>query len=215
MAERRMIAKTIIDSDAFHDLSIEAQALYFNLAIVHTDDDGFCNKPKSALRELGLPASALEELIASKFIYAFPSGIVVIKHWLIHNLIRKDAYNETKYKEEKYALYYDENGAYTTTPTPLPVTHLLRSCNDVVTEALQLRNGSVTEALQDCNKSLTQDRLGKERKGKDRLGKGNNKPAAAKNLSTSDALNVIADLRSQYIEEVTYEASPDDEASNF
>ena len=43
MAERRMFAKTIIDSDAFLDMPLSAQSLYFHLAM-RADDDGFINK---------------------------------------------------------------------------------------------------------------------------------------------------------------------------
>ena len=40
MAERRMFALTITDSDAFLDMSLSAQALYFHLCM-RADDDGF------------------------------------------------------------------------------------------------------------------------------------------------------------------------------
>lgn len=40
-----MFAKTIIDSDAFLDMPLSSQALYFHLAM-RADDDGFINNPK-------------------------------------------------------------------------------------------------------------------------------------------------------------------------
>ena len=40
MAERRMFAKTIIDSDAFLDMPLSTQALYFHLSM-RADDEGF------------------------------------------------------------------------------------------------------------------------------------------------------------------------------
>ena len=49
MAERRMFAKTIIDSDAFLDMPLTAQALYFHLSM-RADDDGFVNNPKKIQR---------------------------------------------------------------------------------------------------------------------------------------------------------------------
>ena len=52
-------------------------------------------------------------LIAKRFVLIFESGVVVIKHWRIHNLIQKDRYKETKYLEEKSTLVLDENNAYT------------------------------------------------------------------------------------------------------
>ena len=45
MAERRMFAMTIIDSDAFLDMPLSAQSLYFHLCM-RADDDGFLNNPK-------------------------------------------------------------------------------------------------------------------------------------------------------------------------
>jgi hypothetical protein len=55
----------------------------------------------------------LKLLIAKNFIIPFESGIVVIKHWKIHNYIAKDRYKETKYIDEKSTLMLDEKGAYT------------------------------------------------------------------------------------------------------
>ena len=110
MAERRMFAKTIIDSDAFLDMPPTTQLLYFHLSM-RADDDGFVNKPKSVMRMIGATQGDIEMLIIKKFIIPFESGIVVIKHWKIHNYIRNDRYTETKYKEEKALLMLDENNA--------------------------------------------------------------------------------------------------------
>ena len=45
LADRRMFAKTIIDSDAFLDMPQSTQLLYFHLSM-RADDDGFINNPK-------------------------------------------------------------------------------------------------------------------------------------------------------------------------
>ena len=113
MAERRMFAKTIIDSDSFLDMPLSAQCLYFHLSM-RADDDGFVNNPRKIMRMIGASDDDARLLIAKKFLIAFESGVVVIKHWRIHNYIRKDTYNETKYKEEKATLALDENNSYTT-----------------------------------------------------------------------------------------------------
>ena len=112
MAERRMFAKTIIDSDAFLDMPISAQLLYFHLGM-RSDDEGFVNKPKTIMRIMNAGDDDMKLLIAKKFIIPFESGIVVIKHWKIHNYIQKDRYTETKYKNERGKLLLDENKAYT------------------------------------------------------------------------------------------------------
>ena len=112
MAERRMFAKTIIDSDAFLDMPLSTQSLYFHLSM-RADDDGFINNPKKIQRMIGSSDDDLRVLVAKKFIIPFDSGIVVIKHWKIHNYIRSDRYKETVYQEEKSLLETKENKAYT------------------------------------------------------------------------------------------------------
>lgn len=112
MAERRMFAKTIIDSDAFLDMPLSSQCLYFHLSM-RADDDGFINNPKKIQRMIGASDDDLKLLIAKNFIIPFETGIVVIKHWKIHNYIQKDRYKETVYKEEKAQLHVKKNNAYT------------------------------------------------------------------------------------------------------
>lgn len=107
-----MFSKTIIDSDNFLDMPLTAQALYFHLAM-RADDDGFINNPKSIMRNTNGSKDDLKMLEANKFIICFDSGIVAIRHWKIHNYIRKDRYNPTKCQEEISQLSIDENGQYT------------------------------------------------------------------------------------------------------
>ena len=141
MAERRMFAKTIIDSDAFLDMPTSARLLYYDLSM-RADDDGFINSPKKIIRMTGAAEDDLKVLIIKKFVIPFENGVVVIKHWFIHNYIRKDTYNETPYKEEKARLLIDENKSY-----------------KLISE------GSILSV----DGSLTQDRLGKDRLGKDSI----------------------------------------------
>jgi len=112
MAERRMFAKTIVDSDAFLDMPLSAQALYFHLSM-RADDDGFVNNPKKIQRMIGASDDDYKILIAKSFILLFESGVIVIKHWRINNYIRGDRYKETVYTEEKEFLTVKDNGSYT------------------------------------------------------------------------------------------------------
>ena len=112
MAERRMFAKTIIDSDAFLDMPLSTQALYFHLNM-RADDDGFVNNPKKIQRLIGCSDDDLKLLAAKSFIIPFESGVVVIKHWRINNYIQKDRYHETNYQDEKALLHIKGNNAYT------------------------------------------------------------------------------------------------------
>ena len=112
MAERRMFAKTIVTSDAFLDMPPSARCLYFLLAMM-ADDDGFVNAPNSIMRQAGATLDDMKLLMVKRFILTFESGVIVIKHWKIHNLIQKDRYKETTYLEEKALLTLDDKNAYT------------------------------------------------------------------------------------------------------
>jgi hypothetical protein len=112
MAERRMFAKTIIDSDAFLDMPLSTQALYFHLSM-RADDDGFINNAKKIQRMLGCNDDDLKILLSKNFIIPFETGVCVIKHWKIHNLIQKDRYKPTVYSEHKSKLSLKNNNVYT------------------------------------------------------------------------------------------------------
>ena len=148
LAERRMFAKTIVTSDAFLDMPPTARCLYFFLAMM-ADDDGFMNAPNSAIRQSGATVDDMKLLIAKRFVLTFESGVVVIKHWRIHNYLQKDRYKETVYLKEKSLLELDENNAYT-----------------------EVVSNMDTECIQGGYKVYTQDRLGKESKVKDSEGEG-------------------------------------------
>ena len=174
MAERRMFAKTIIDSDAFLDMPQSSQLLYFHLSM-RADDDGFLNNPKSIMRNVGCKDDDINLLIIKKFLIPFESGVVVIKHWKIHNYIRSDRYKETKYKEERDSLLLDENNAYT------------QSKND-----LGIPNGYQMD---------TQDRLGKDSIGK--VNKEKSKKENLFSLFVDD-YNISETLQAKLTEWLTY-----------
>jgi hypothetical protein len=111
MAEKRMFAKTIVLSDAFLDMPLTARCLYFTLGML-ADDDGFVNSPKSIIRQCGASVDDLKVLLSKKFLLAFESGVIVIKHWRINNYLRNDRYHETAYISEKNELLIDEQGIY-------------------------------------------------------------------------------------------------------
>jgi len=139
MAERRMFAKSIIDSDAFLEMSASAQSLYFHLAM-RADDEGFVNNPKRIQRMVGSADDDLKILIAKRYVLVFASGIIVIKHWKIHNYIQNDRFKPTMYQEERAMLAVKPNKAYT--------------------------EATDTECIQSGYKMDTQVRLGKSSIGK-------------------------------------------------
>lgn len=111
MAERRMFAKKIIDSDAFLDMPLTTQALYFHLSM-RADDDGFINNPKRIQRVIGCSDDDMKLLIAKQYIIPFESGVVVIKHWKIHNYIQNDRKVATLCADEKSLLELTKNKEY-------------------------------------------------------------------------------------------------------
>ena len=112
MAERRMFTDKITESDVFLDMPLSTQALYFHFCM-NADDDGFVKNPKRIQRMLGASDDDCKLLIIKRFVLPFESGVIVIKHWRMHNLLRKDRYKPTEYIEEKSMLKIKENGAYT------------------------------------------------------------------------------------------------------
>ena len=118
MAERRMFAKRIIDSDAFTELPPTTQALYFHLCM-GADDDGFNNQIRRGMFNAHADRNDFELLVQKRFIIPFDSGVIVIKHWRMHNLIKNDRYKHTAYIDEMSALVLKENGVYTESGTQL------------------------------------------------------------------------------------------------
>lgn len=187
MANRRMFAKTIIDSDAFLDMPPSSQVLYFHLAM-RADDDGFINNPKTIMRIVGAKDDDIKLLIAKKFIIPFASGVVVIKHWRIHNYIQKDRYTETKYIDEKNQLIINKKNGYS-----LKQISLLDDEND---------NVYILD---------TQVRLGKDR---DRLGKDRLELERDKNKATRFIKPTIDEIKT-FLNDQEYETDTDRYADRF
>lgn len=119
MAERRMMSKKIIHSDAFLDLPSTTQNLYFHL-LLEADDEGFVNNPKRIQKTIGASDGDAQLLVDKKFIILFESGIVVIKHWRIHNYIQNDRFKSTSYIQERSMLSVEENNGYKLYPKCTP-----------------------------------------------------------------------------------------------
>ena len=112
MAEKRMFTQKIVDSDAFLDMPLSTQALYFHLNM-RADDDGFINNPKRIQRTIGASEDDLKLLIAKRFCICFENGVIVIKHWRMHNTLKKDRYKPTQYQEQYELLEVKDNNSYT------------------------------------------------------------------------------------------------------
>ncbi len=112
MANKRMFCLDIVNSDAFLDMPLSAQALYFHLGM-RADDDGFIGNPKSIQRLAGASQDDLMLLITKRFLIAFDNGVIAIKHWRMNNYIQKDRKKDTVYIELLNSLEVKANGSYT------------------------------------------------------------------------------------------------------
>ena len=160
MAERRMFSKKITEADQFTELPPTTQALYFHLCM-SADDDGFSNEIRKSMFNAHASTTDFKTLVDKRFIIPFDSGVIVIKHWKMHNLIRNDRYKETQFVEEKAMLLLKKNGAYTEADT------------------VGIPNVNQT----DTQYRLGEDSVGKDRLGEDRRGKDN---SCAKRTSEID-----------------------------
>lgn len=140
-----MLSKTVIDSDAFLDMPLSTQALYFHLSM-RADDDGFLNNAKKIMRLIGSNQNDYDLLLLKAFIIQFPDGICVIRDWRINNYIRSDRYKETIFKDEKAMLDIQENGRYslkdaTVDTVGIPEVHHCETQISIGKDSIELDKG--------------------------------------------------------------------------
>lgn len=158
MAERRMMAKSVIETDRFMDMPMSSQCLYFHL-LLRADDDGFIKNPSAIRREVGCGEDDMKLLVAKQFILSFDTGVIAIRHWKIHNYIRKDMYHPTECQAERALL---TGGADKTAYAPKDGVQI-QGCNVIVTDSLQGCNGIVTDTSHGRTEPVS---IGKVRLGK-------------------------------------------------
>ena len=136
MAQKRMFTMKIVDSDAFLDMPLSAQCLYFHLNM-RADDDGFVGNPRKIMRMIGASEDDMKLLLAKKFLILFENNVVVIKHWWMHNTLIKDRYHETSYTDEKDQLKLKENRSYTLDGEGIPLLQVQQqNVNEMLTECI-------------------------------------------------------------------------------
>lgn len=142
MAQRRMFSKKITDTDHFLEMPLSTQALYFHLNM-GADDEGFIDRARTIQRTIGASNDDMKILISKGFLIPFESGVVVIRHWRIHNYIQSDRFQNTIYQDEKSQLEYDQS------------------------KVANFNTGK--KCIQNVSNTEPQVRLGKDRLDKDRL----------------------------------------------
>lgn len=106
-----MLARKIIESDSFMNLSSEAQSLYLHMCM-SADDDGFVNNISYIIRGTNTQKENYEELCDNNYVIPLEDGLSVITHWKVHNYIQKDRYRPSIYTEEKERLEISKGNIY-------------------------------------------------------------------------------------------------------
>lgn len=154
LAQKRMFTMKIVDSDAFLDMPATTQCLYFHLNM-RADDDGFIGNPKRIMKITGASEDDLRLLIAKRFVLTFEDGVIVIKHWRMHNTLSRDRYVETSYTDEKKMLLLKDNGSYSLTGgNPIDDTRLIERSGR---QTQQRRNKDATKTHSDKGLDIDKD----------------------------------------------------------
>lgn len=175
MSERRLFSTKVTESDAFLDMPLSSQALYFHICL-NCDDDGVCDSPRKIIRMVGAQADDLNILVTKRFLLQLSQNVFVIKHWLIHNSINKQRYKPSKHADLLAGLYIKENGAYTddettalkqwkpvvkqclnNVPTPFDLSQV-KSSQDKSRE-VNISQSSVIDLLNDEESELLEDHV--------------------------------------------------------
>lgn len=156
MSQKRMFTMKIVDSDAFLEMPLSSQCLYFHLNM-RADDDGFVGNPKKIMRMIQASEDDLKILLAKRFLLMFEDNIVVVKHWWMHNTLAKDRYSETTYIDDKAQLYIKENKAYTLNPAPtdIPAIEARKNESKPIEQQTEVIPAYIPEPFK-SNKSETQ-----------------------------------------------------------
>lgn len=157
MAQRRMIDRDIVFSNRFLSMNNASLALYLKM-LVSADDDGFVDNVMLYLKR----KSGLNELIANGFIYRFSTGAVLLRHWFVHNRIRKDTYKQTIMQAEKALVTLGSDNIYYLDP----VTQTTQSGTVVVP---QVSIGKVSKGKgREAEVSIGEDSKAEERQAQER-----------------------------------------------
>lgn len=158
MAERRMVSKTVTQTQKFLRLPLEAQALYFHL-ILNSDDDGIV-EAFPVVRMIGSSEDSLGLLVIKQFIKPLGEDMVYfITDFNEQNKIRPDRHKPSIHRDsavEKLGLEVDGNRLVDTTKNASPKA--LPSC--------QTSDGQVTDK---CQHSIGKDSIVEYSIGKDSI----------------------------------------------
>ncbi len=165
MADRRMISKKVIEDDSFTEMPLSTQALYIHL-MMYADDDGFVGNPRTVKKMLGASDDDLKLLMAKNYVYAYESGVYVIRHWRNHNYLRKDRYKPSGYVTERNMLRIASDGSYTLCPDdgiPLVANMATQVRSEVDQSKVRVRKESgkenINQSIDELKKQVDYDNI--------------------------------------------------------
>lgn len=170
---------SVVESDAFLDMPVSTQALYFHLGM-HANDDGFVNGPKQVARSVGCNLEDLERLVAENFLLRF-DDVVVIRHWRMSNSLKNDRLKMPRHTEISKKVFLRADKLYTTIrPNKTKslwmerkIALAAKGIGDEDEELLESNGNPDGNALDADGIPRRKERKGKERKGNEK--KGNEK----------------------------------------
>ena len=146
MAQRRMIAKAVVEAEWFISMPSSAKCLYFYMNL-KADDDGVVDCMSVCRMMAGASEDDVKILEDKNYIIKARDGLYVLKHFGQNNEIKKDRYKPTNYPDAIEGLTKKKDGSY---------TRCIQNVSNVDTPCLQ-------------NVSLDKNSIVESREGKYRL----------------------------------------------
>lgn len=112
MAQRRMIAKAVVETEWFISMPATAKSLYF-YANLKADDDGVVDCMSVCCMMAGASEDDVKILEDKNYIIKAREGLYVLKHFGQNNEIKKDRYKPTVYPDAIEGLTKKKDGSYT------------------------------------------------------------------------------------------------------
>lgn len=199
MAERRMFAKAVVETDGFYGLPAAAQALYLHL-VMNADDEGFVGSPIMIQKMTGAKPKDTDLLKKKGFIIPFDTGVIVIAHWRVSNELKKGRCKETIYQNEKIHLRITKTKAYEYVSEPVQEleTDCIQNVSKMDTDCIQNVSKMETDWQPNGNqigdKLETQYSIGKNKVDKDKINKG-----SLKEVSVVESTNLPTNLEDSLV----------------
>ena len=224
MASQRMIKLSIVEADKFTDMPMSAQFFYYNL-IMRADDDGFVGNLRMLKSFCGADDNDISLLCRKGFLYRFESGIVLIRHWKLHNHIRPSIHQDTLYTEELEQVVLSDKDIYElkdthadctniplVSPVPLSVSEEnkdnITSCPDFASEVSKDSVSSCPDFASEVSKGKISEE--KKRKSKvsavelrngrfEKNGSENNRHGTDKHTQTIDCIIAVPAVNGEFL----------------